>query len=111
TSVLVALTYKRKGPRINKMRDCRIFGQFVPRTALRLNPAKICPHCLREFGYVCRIWDLKIVTTCPLHKCLLLDECPNCRRTLPFLRSRLNICKCQYDWRDYSAQSVDDTEI
>lgn len=108
---LRALTYLRQGRKSNKFCDSLIFGLPVPRTAINLNPAKICPGCLREHRYVRRIWELTIVTTCPLHECLLLDECPNCRRRLDFMRSRISICKCQYDWRDASPVSLAATEM
>jgi TniQ protein len=111
TSELIALTYRRQGRKDNKFCNCLIFGLPVPRPAIHLNPAKVCPGCLREHGYARRIWDLSVVTTCPFHKCLLIDECPNCHRRLPFMRNRISICKCQYDWRECSLTPVEETEM
>lgn len=112
-SRLNALTYRlpqHRHKRQNRFGDCLIFGLAVPRTALRLNPAKICTECLREHGYVRRIWGLTVVTVCPLHTCLLIDECPNCHRSVRFIGNRLSICKCQYDWRNATPKSVEETE-
>ncbi|MCY9697708.1 TniQ family protein [Paenibacillus alginolyticus] len=39
---------------------------------------KVCPICLDELNYFRKIWDVSIVTTCPIHGCLLLDRCLNC---------------------------------
>ena len=50
TTRLLALTYRRQGRKQNRFGDCLIFGLPVPRTAICMTPAKICPHCLRECG-------------------------------------------------------------
>jgi hypothetical protein len=108
---LIALTYPRQGRKENRFCDCLFFGLPVPRTAIHLNPAKVCPSCLREHGYVRRVWELTTATTCPLHQCLLIDECPNCHNRLSFMRSRISVCKCEYDWRDCSSVPVGETEM
>jgi len=82
-----------------KFGDYFVFGSPVPRLGIQIRPPKICPGCLSEFGYIRRIWDLTAVTTCPLHKCLLLDRCPNCLKQLSLIRRRVTVCRCDYDWR------------
>jgi hypothetical protein len=111
TDELFALIYRRQGSKENKFCNCLVFGSPVPRPAIHLNPAKVCPRCLTDYGYVRRIWELSTVTTCPLHECLLMDECPNCHRRLPFMRDRISICKCQYDWRDSFLVPVEEQDL
>ena len=41
---------------------------------------RICPLCLRECPVWWAVWDLGLVTTCPLHRCHLLNQCPACKR-------------------------------
>lgn len=116
---LTGVTEKRLGSlmhrcttsRKNVFGDCFVFGTPVPRIAIRVHRPKVCPACLREYGYLRQVWDLTIVTTCPLHKCLLQDECPNCRTALSRTRSNLSVCKCEYDWRQISLSPVEEAEL
>jgi excisionase family DNA binding protein len=108
---LGALMHRCTTSRKNVFGDCYVFGTAVPRIAIRVHRPKVCPACLREYGYLRQLWDLTIVTTCPLHKCLLQDECPNCRRALSRTRSNLSVCKCEYDWRQISLSPVEEAEL
>ncbi|MDN5779297.1 MAG: TniQ family protein [Humibacillus sp.] len=47
---------------------------------------QICPACLTETGAWRTVWRLLVVTTCLLHRSLLVAECPACRR--PFRDQR-----------------------
>jgi hypothetical protein len=88
-----------------------VFGSPAPRTAIRAHRPKVCTACLIEYRYVRKIWDLTAVTACPIHKCLLLDECPKCSRRLPLTRRYLSICNCEYDWRHSSPINVEESEL
>jgi hypothetical protein len=94
-----------------KCGDYFVFGHPVSRFVIKSQCPKICPKCLIEYGYIRKIWDLAPVTTCPLHKCLLLDECPNCARRLPITRAKVSICRCEYDWRKAPVTKVSDAEF
>lgn len=74
-------------------RTRRCFGQMY------------CPQCLAgdDTPYFRRIWRLTLATVCSIHRCLLLDQCPNCGATLSFFRQTLgqhlngalqSICRC-----------------
>ncbi|QUL57043.1 TniQ family protein [Paenibacillus tritici] len=67
---------------------------------------QICPHCLAEKGYHHKLWDVNIVTTCPTHLCLLIDECPQCGKKISAHRSNLMKCQCGYDFRKTQADKV-----
>lgn len=88
-----------------------MYGAPVPQYMLRARHPKVCPACLREDRYARRIWDLSPVTTCPLHRCLLLDECPNCSRRLSWVRYKVSSCSCDFDWRRSETPTVSDPEL
>lgn len=82
-------------------------GLPTPPASMRLCYPKICPDCLSESPYCRRTWDLSAVTTCPKHKCLLMDECPNCKKHITWVRNRVCVCPCEFDWRESTATSVE----
>lgn len=55
---------------------------------------KVCPLCLDEANYFRKIWDVNIVTSCPIHGCLLLDRCFNCNEKISPYSLPLCFCKC-----------------
>ena len=58
---------------------------------------RFCPRCLENYRYHLILWELSHVTVCPLHRCRLLEHCPNCSRTLSWRTLRIDwtcICGC-----------------
>jgi TniQ len=108
---LSALLYHPAGAERRKMGDYLVFGSPVPQYVIRPKSPKICPRCLRESAHARRIWDLIPVTVCPIHKCLLLDECPNCRARLTWIRTSVSHCRCEFDWSKYKPRPVDEPEL
>lgn len=47
-----------------------------------LNRSQACPQCLAETGVWKTTWRLSWVTTCLTHNCLLVTDCPGCKRPL-----------------------------
>lgn len=82
-------------------------GLPTPSASVRLCSPKICPGCLTESPYCRRTWDISAVTTCPRHKCLLIDECPNCKRHITWVRNHVTICPCEFDWREATATPIE----
>jgi hypothetical protein len=82
------------------------FGTPLHQYVIRPMMAKICPECLRESLYCRRVWEMSLVTACPKHQCLLVDQCPQCKRRIPLIRKGVSICPCEYDWRDCPAPAV-----
>lgn len=74
-------------------------------------PHKFCPLCLSDFAYHRKIWDLIIITACPLHKCQLVSFCPGCNNPLSMARSYVCICKCGVDFRNISPKYIADSRI
>lgn len=87
------------------------FGQSLHKYLIRPDRPKVCPDCLKEFGYCRAAWDIMLVTACPLHNKLLIDECPQCRRRLPYIRNRISHCSCNYDFRSAQASSLEDKDV
>jgi hypothetical protein len=98
----------------NPKRRCSrysVFGNFIPWYFIRITHPKICPYCLLESAYCRKIWELAPVTACPIHKCMLLDACPNCLKPIAWRRSKVSRCSCEFDWRDASSQQLNDAEL
>jgi TniQ len=96
-SDLMGFLYLRKNTTSD---DYNFYGAFLNRSIIRPHCPKVCIKCLDESGYCRRIWDCSLVTACPIHKCLLLDTCPKCKRRLKAIRNRLSVCACGCDWRE-----------
>jgi hypothetical protein len=108
---LAALLYSSADNLRNTVGDYLVFGSPVPQYMIRLSYPKICPECLRETGYIRKLWELSPITTCPLHRCLLLDECPNCRKRLTWSRPEIGRCRCRFSWHEYKSPLVTDCEL
>jgi hypothetical protein len=92
--------------------DHLFFGQSTPKFAIRPGYPKICPDCLSGEPYSRRVWEFLLVTTCPIHKRLLIDECPRCRKLILPVRKTVNICcRCKADWREFRAKQVAETDL
>lgn len=87
------------------------YGHSVPQYVIRPDRPKICPACLIDSGYNRRIWELTPVTACPVHRCVLLDECPNCTKCISWARREVCRCKCGFDFRKVSLVQLDDSEL
>lgn len=45
-----------------------------------------CPECIK-FGFHSPLYMSPLLSHCPIHKCKLLDLCPNCRKKIPYILS------------------------
>lgn len=86
------------------------YGLTVPQYVIRQRHPKVCPKCLREAVYIRRIWEFALVTVCPIHSCLLIDECPNCGKRISWLRNSVAACPCKYDWREFIPPTIENSE-
>jgi|GEM_PF-945693 len=76
---------------------------------------QVCPICLDdEEPYLRRDWRLSFVTTCNIHKVLLIDRCPNCTAPIQPLYTRYDVAcmtacwHCGFDLRRSDIVSVPD---
>lgn len=98
---LLGLLYMPVGSLTGKAKEIayRVIDSHVPRYFIRACHGKVCALCLQEDGYIRKIWDLIPVTACTIHKCLLLETCPDCGRRISSFRNKISVCSCNYDWR------------
>ncbi len=85
--------------------------QRVSRHMIQARRPKVCPMCLKEDGYLRSVWELAPVTSCPLHKTLLLENCPSCNKRIRWTRHKVCVCKCGFDWRDCEGRPLYDAEV
>jgi hypothetical protein len=90
---------------------CLFFRLPIPRYLVRPARPKVCPICLSESNYCRRVWELSIVTVCLKHKCLLIDECPSCKRNIRWIRNRISVYSCEFDWREATVIPVEESEV
>lgn len=81
--------------------------QPPPAEFIRFSTPKVCPACLREADYYRRYWDLLPFTSCPAHGVVLIDSCPGCGRRLSWVRKKVSVCRCGYDWRTNRPATAD----
>jgi len=44
-----------------------LFAKAVPQYLIRVNRPKVCSGCLRDSGYLRKIWEFSLLTACPIH--------------------------------------------
>lgn len=91
--------------------DFSFYGAHLNRSIIRPHCPKVCPQCLLEYGYCNRIWDCSLVTVCPIHRSLLVDICPRCKKRIGFARNKVSICPCGFDWRRRAQRQVSRGEL
>lgn len=96
-------------PRANMPRNAafrEFFGHPIHQYVIRPLSVKLCPECLGEAPYCRRIWEMSLVTACPKHLRLLVDECPRCKKSISTLRASVWRCRCEFDFRNLNAPSI-----
>lgn len=78
---------------------------------VKFNFSKVCPVCLKQFGYCQYVWDLLPFTACPLHEVMLIDKCPGCQKHISWARQSISKCHCGVDWRECELIKVDHNEL
>lgn len=97
-------------------RSAIFMGQRVSQSVLERRghaDRRLCPRCLAESPHHRAIWDLRYVAVCPVHRCLLVDECPECGRPMSWRGGDFTRCRCarRIDFRSIGAPSVADEDI
>jgi hypothetical protein len=101
----LAMCYRRvKRPgRFDQRTFC---GKLVSSGQLNLWRPRVCSCCLRERSVWWAIWDLFLVAACPLHRCLLINQCPGCKKMLAWERPAVERCRCGTDLRTGVAEAA-----
>lgn len=109
SSELAPIIYEPIGKRTDS--SYLFFGNPVHRSFIRPQKPKICPECLRDEVYCRRVWEYVLITVCPIHRCMLIEECPRCKQTIKWRRRRVCRCPCGYDWREVRLSTVQEYEL
>ena len=83
------------------------YGQRISADDLNYGCPRLCSACLRDRPIWWAVWDLGLVTACPIHGCLLIGQCPGCKRHLAWQRLAVHRCRCGVDFRDLAIEPVD----
>jgi hypothetical protein len=110
TDILLSLKYD-PAPSKTSIYRYYVLGHPIQRYFIRIERPKLCPHCLRESNYCRRLWELSPVTACPIHRRMLLDKCPGCGKSVSWVRHRVSICPCGYDWLEARTTPVGESEL
>ena len=83
-------------------------GYALPKIFVSPEQRRACPHCLRMSLYHRSIWDLTAIDVCHVHKCKLLNCCPNCKKKLSWTFADLNQCRCGFKFTNAKTVPVDE---
>ncbi len=72
---------------------------------------QLCPYCLRESPYSRYIWDSKMSQTCPIHRCHLINKCPQCQQLIKWSRPGVAKCQCGFDFRNSLATAATNSQV
>ncbi len=104
------MCYRRVGgPQRFEQRS--FYGKNVGAYHLNFGRPRVCPACLRERSVWWAVWDLCLVAVCPVHRCLLLDQCPSCRKALNWQRPAVHECRCGLDLRTLTSKTADTDSV
>ncbi len=95
-------------PAFGRIERRTFFGQIIGAHQLNYARPRICPECLRDNPVWWAVWDLKLVSACPIHRCLLIDRCPSCRHKLTWHRRAVHECRCGHDLREVEPGKAED---
>lgn len=85
----------------------RLFcGDLISADELNYKRPRICPRCLCERPIWWAVWDLGLVTVCPIHRCHLVNQCPACKMNLAWQRPAVHECRCGLDLRTVAPQAA-----
>jgi hypothetical protein len=82
-------------------------GETISADDLNYRRPRLCTACLRERSIWWAVWDLGLVVACPAHRCLLINQCPVCKRRIAWERPAIHKCRCGFDLREISAEPAD----
>lgn len=72
----------------------------------------ICPYCIKEAPYVRASWDHELITACPQHGVLLIDECPGCSEPITRDRESITHClHCSFSFANAKANLAEDFDL
>ncbi len=68
---------------------------------------RYCPQCLSEHGYDSLLWRFNEIRGCLRHDCALVEVCPHCQQSLPYLSVVLAMHGCPHCGQDLRTAQPD----
>jgi hypothetical protein len=90
-----------------RFRERSFYGERISADDLNYGRPRLCTVCLRQWPIWWAVWDLGLVAACPVHRCLLLNQCPSCKRKLGWQRPSVHKCRCGLDFRNLAPEVAD----
>lgn len=66
----------------------------IPTAWVCADRKRICPACLKEFGYMHLAWEIQAIRSCAIHGTKLIWHCSGCNKLLKWDRGSLFTCHC-----------------
>src|SRR6266567_8299706 len=102
-----AMCYRPIDKERSRFQQRLFYGKRVSADDLNYRRPRLCPACLRERLIWWAVWDLGLVVACPIHRCLLVNLCPTCKRKLDWQRRAIHRCRCGFDFRNLIPETAD----
>lgn len=72
-------------------------GIDIPKQFLRTHGVPVCPQCLQPDAYIRQYWHYQPYTACHIHRCQLIEHCPECGAKLDYLKCEsVSVCECGF---------------
>jgi len=91
----------------NRFKQRSFYGQTISADDLNYRKPRLCPACLRDRPIWWAVWDLGLIVACPVHRCLLLNQCPACKQSIAWERPAVYKCRCGLDLRQVGSEPAD----
>ena len=91
----------------HRFKQRSFYGETISADDLNYRRPRLCTACLRDHTIWWAVWDLGLIVACPLHRSLLLNQCPACKRKIAWERPAVHKCRCGLDFREVSSASAD----
>jgi hypothetical protein len=91
----------------SRFKQRSFYGETISADDLNYRWPRLCPACLRERPIWWAVWDLGLIGACPRHRCILINQCPACKRRIAWERPAVYKCRCGFDLREGSPDAAD----
>jgi hypothetical protein len=91
----------------NRFKQRSFYSETISADDLNYRKPRLCTACLRDHPIWWAVWDLGLIVACPVHRCLLLNQCPSCKRQVTWERPAVHKCRCGLDFRQVNSEPAD----
>jgi len=91
----------------NRFKQRSFYGETISADDLNYRRPRLCTAYLQKRSIWWAVWDLGLVVACPVHRCLLLNQCPACKGKLAWERPAVHKCRCGFDLLEINGEPAD----